>query len=33
VCPVACIPVNSERVEGRDALMAKFRLLQASSAS
>jgi len=33
VCPVACIPVNPERVEGRDALMAKFRLLQASSAS
>ncbi len=28
VCPVACIPVNPERVEGRDALLAKFRLLQ-----
>jgi ferredoxin len=28
VCPVACIPVNPQRLEGRDALMAKFRLLQ-----
>jgi ferredoxin len=28
VCPVACIPINPQRLEGRDALMAKFRLLQ-----
>jgi ferredoxin len=28
VCPVACIPINPQRVEGRDALMAKFRFLQ-----
>jgi len=28
VCPVACIPVNPERVEGRDALLEKFRFLQ-----
>ena len=28
VCPVACIPVNPQRVEGRDALLAKFRWLQ-----
>jgi len=24
VCPVACIPVNPERVEGRDALWRSF---------
>ena len=28
VCPVACIPITPQRVEGRDALMAKFRVLQ-----
>jgi len=31
VCPVACIPVNPQRVEGRDALLAKFRVLQAQA--
>ena len=29
VCPVACIPVNPERVEGADSLWAKFHRLQA----
>jgi hypothetical protein len=28
VCPVACIPINPQRVEGREALLAKFRRLQ-----
>jgi ferredoxin len=27
VCPVDCIPFNPERVEDRDALMAKYRRL------
>ena len=31
VCPVACIPVNPERIEGPDSLWAKFHLLQVQS--
>ncbi len=31
VCPVACIPVNPDRVEGKDQLWAKYRLLIASA--
>ncbi len=31
VCPVACIPVNPDRVENRDQLWAKYRLLIASA--
>ena len=27
VCPVACIPVNPDRLETRDALWSKYRLL------
>ncbi|MCL1962198.1 MAG: YfhL family 4Fe-4S dicluster ferredoxin [Desulfovibrionaceae bacterium] len=27
VCPVACIPVDPQRVEGRDALWRKYRQL------
>jgi len=27
VCPVACIPVNPQRVETRDQLWGKYRLL------
>ena len=27
VCPVACIPVNPEHIEGKPALWAKFRVL------
>jgi hypothetical protein len=30
VCPVACIPINPQRVEGREDLLAKFRRLQAN---
>jgi len=32
VCPVACIPVNPDRVEGQDQLWAKYRLLIAKAA-
>jgi len=32
VCPVACIPVNPQHVEGRDALWAKYRVLMAQAA-
>ncbi len=31
VCPVACIPINPERIEGPDSLWAKFHLLQAQA--
>ena len=31
VCPVACIPVNPERVETQAVLWDKFRWLQASA--
>ncbi len=27
VCPVSCIPINPQRVESKDALQAKYRLL------
>ncbi|MBL0089459.1 MAG: YfhL family 4Fe-4S dicluster ferredoxin [Ideonella sp.] len=33
VCPVACIPVNPDRVESRDQLMLKYQLLIASTAT
>jgi len=33
VCPVACIPVNPERVETQDQLWSKYRLLIASAAA
>jgi len=33
VCPVACIPVNPERVETKDQLWSKYRLLIASAAA
>lgn len=29
ICPVACIPVNPERVESREQLLAKYQRLQA----
>ena len=32
VCPVACIPVDPQRVETRDLLWAKYRLLIAGTA-
>jgi ferredoxin len=32
VCPVECIPLDPDRVESRDQLMAKFHRLQASAA-
>ncbi len=32
VCPVDCIPVNPDRVEDRDALLAKYQRLQAGKA-
>ncbi len=28
VCPVECIPINPQRVESQDALLAKFERLQ-----
>jgi ferredoxin len=31
VCPVACIPVNPDRVETKDQLWSKYRLLIASA--
>ncbi len=31
VCPVACIPVNPQRVETRDQLWSKYRVLIASA--
>jgi hypothetical protein len=31
VCPVACIPVNPDRLETRDALWSKYRLLIATA--
>ena len=31
VCPVECIPVNPERVETQDQLMAKYLRLQADA--
>jgi hypothetical protein len=31
VCPVACIPVNPQRIEGADSLWAKFHRLQAQA--
>jgi ferredoxin len=31
VCPVACIPVNPQRVESKDQLWSKYRLLIASA--
>jgi len=33
VCPVACIPVNPDRVETKDQLWSKYRLLIASAAA
>ncbi len=33
VCPVACIPVNPVRVESKDQLWAKYRMLIASAAA
>jgi ferredoxin len=33
VCPVACIPVNPQHVESRDALWAKYRILIAPAKS
>ena len=33
VCPVACIPVNPQRVESRDQLWSKYRLLVAPKAA
>jgi ferredoxin len=33
VCPVACIPVNPQRVEGKDQLWSKYRVLIASATS
>jgi ferredoxin len=32
VCPVACIPVNPDRVETKDQLWSKYRLLIARAA-
>ena len=32
VCPVECIPVNPQRVETRDQLWTKYRLLVAAAA-
>ena len=32
VCPVACIPVNPERVESKDQLWSKYRVLIAAAA-
>jgi len=32
VCPVECIPINPERVETQDQLMAKYLILQAGAA-
>ncbi len=32
LCPVACIPVNPEVVEGKESLWRKYRRLQAQSA-
>ena len=29
VCPVECIPINPQRVEDRDTLLAKYQRLQA----
>jgi ferredoxin len=31
LCPVACIPINPERVESREQLMAKYSRLQRSA--
>ncbi len=31
VCPVACIPFNPDRVESKDQLWSKYRLLIASA--
>lgn len=33
VCPVACIPVRPDRVESREHLWAKFRILIATTAA
>ena len=33
VCPVACIPVDPDRVETKDQLWSKYRLLIASAAA
>ncbi len=33
VCPVACIPVRPDRVESREQLWAKFRILIATTAA
>jgi ferredoxin len=33
VCPVECIPVNPERVESKEQLLAKYRRLQSTAAS
>ena len=33
VCPVACIPLNPQRVESREALWAKYRALVGSGAA
>ena len=33
VCPVACIPVNPDRVETKDQLWSKYRLLIARAAA
>jgi len=30
VCPVACIPVNPQRVESRETLMQKYERLMAA---
>ena len=33
VCPVDCIPLDPEHVESREALLAKYELLQAEKAA
>ncbi len=33
VCPVACIPVNADRIESRDQLRAKYRILVTAKAA
>jgi ferredoxin len=33
VCPVACIPVNPDKVESKDQLWSKYRVLMAGQAA
>jgi ferredoxin len=33
VCPVACIPVNPDKVESKDQLWSKYRVLMAGKAA